>query len=81
MTKPTIIFRFTDAGKHTNIHMRASRRTMPAEQAARTHYNNAELRPFDGRPGAMDAYALPSVVAGIRIPRTAPMCAPTTNRV
>lgn len=24
------------------------------------HYDGRELRPFDGRPGAMDAYALPS---------------------
>ena len=44
-------------------------------------YNGAELRPFDGRPNAMDAYALPSMVAGVRIPRAAPICAPTTNRV
>lgn len=44
-------------------------------------YTGAELRPFDSRPGAMDAYALPSVVAGVRTPRTLPICAPTTNRV
>ena len=24
-------------------------------------YDGAELRPFDGRPGAMDAFALPSL--------------------
>ena len=24
------------------------------------HYDGRELRPFDGRPGAMDAYSLPS---------------------
>ena len=24
------------------------------------HYNGAELRPYNGRPGAMDAYKLPS---------------------
>ena len=28
-------------------------------------YNPVELRPFDGRPGAMDAYALPS--RGMRV--------------
>ena len=44
------------------------------------HYFGAELRPFDGRPNAMDAYALPSVVDGVRIPRALPICAPTTNR-
>ncbi len=26
----------------------------------RGHYNGAELRPYNGRPGAMDAYRLPS---------------------
>ena len=25
-------------------------------------YNGAELRPFDGRPGAMDAFSKPSLV-------------------
>ena len=44
-------------------------------------YNGAELCPFAGRPGAMDAFALPSVVGGARIPRARPICAPTTNRV
>lgn len=29
------------------------------------HYNGAELRPFDGRPGAMDAYRLPSRGMGV----------------
>lgn len=32
-----------------------------------TTYGGAELRPFDGRPGAMDAYKLPSVVNGKEI--------------
>lgn len=27
-------------------------------------YDGAELRPFEGRPGAMDAYALPSRGSG-----------------
>ena len=27
----------------------------------RGYYDGAELRAFDGRPGAMDAYALPSL--------------------
>lgn len=35
-------------------------------------YDGAELKPFDGRPGAMDAFSLPSLVSGERVPRTAP---------
>lgn len=27
---------------------------------SRENYDGAELRPYDGRPGAMDAYSLPS---------------------
>ena len=44
-------------------------------------YNSAELRPFDGRPNAMDAYALPSLVAGVSTPRAMPICTPTTKQV
>jgi hypothetical protein len=44
-------------------------------------YNGQELRPFDSRPGAMDAYHLPSVINGVRTPRALPICVPTTNRV
>lgn len=43
------------------------RRTVPAIAAPRTAhltttglYTGAELRPYEGRPGAMDAFALPS---------------------
>lgn len=36
------------------------------------YYMGAELRPYEGRPGAMDAFELPSVVNGERVPRTAP---------
>lgn len=32
------------------------------------HYNGAELRPFTGRPGAMDAYSLPSLKNGKQVP-------------
>lgn len=35
-------------------------------------YNGAELLPYQGRPGAMDAYALPSLVSGQRVERAAP---------
>jgi hypothetical protein len=30
-------------------------------------YSGKELRPFQGRPGAMDAYNLPSMVDGKRV--------------
>lgn len=36
-------------------------------------YAGAELRPFDGRPGAMVAFSLPSLVDGQRVPRRAPV--------
>jgi len=39
---------------------------------AKGTYNGAELRPFDGRPGAMDAFDLPSVVGGVPVERTRP---------
>lgn len=32
----------------------------------RDTYNGAELKPFDGRPRAMDAHRLPSLVNGRR---------------
>ena len=32
-------------------------------------YSGAELLPYSGRPGAMAAYALPSLVGGRRVPR------------
>lgn len=56
--------------------------TWLAEHARKADtYNGAELRPFSSRPGAMDAYALPSVINGVRTPRALPICVPTTNRV
>jgi hypothetical protein len=44
-------------------------------------YSGAELRPYEGRPGATDAYQLPSVINGVRTPRALPLCTPTNNRV
>ena len=35
----------------------------------RDHYDGAELRPFAGRPGAMDAFELPSLRFGERVYR------------
>ena len=35
----------------------------------REPYDGAELRPFEGRPGAMDAYRLPSLFNGRRVER------------
>jgi hypothetical protein len=51
------------------------------EQCQRKHlYTGRELQPNSTRPGAMDAYSLPSVVAGVRIARVMPLCAPTTTK-
>jgi hypothetical protein len=36
------------------------------------NYDGAELRPYTGRPGAMRAFELPSLVNGVRIERTRP---------
>jgi len=36
-------------------------------------YDGKELRPFEGRPGSMDAFALPSMVSGIAVDRRAPI--------
>jgi hypothetical protein len=36
-------------------------------------YAGAELRPFSGRPGAMRAFELPSLVDGQRVERRAPI--------
>lgn len=36
------------------------------------HYDGRELRPYEGRPGAMDAFALPSLQGGELVPRRAP---------
>lgn len=35
----------------------------------RTLYDGAELRPYEGRPGAMRAFALPSLIGGRRVAR------------
>jgi hypothetical protein len=42
-------------------------------EAPEGSYNGAELRPFSGRPGAMRAYELPSLVDGQRVERRAPI--------
>lgn len=35
--------------------------------SSRQLYNGAELRPYSGRPGAMDAYKMPSLHSGKRV--------------
>lgn len=42
------------------------------KQATSGTYDGAELRPFDGRPGSMDAYALPSRVGDKLVHHTGP---------
>lgn len=42
-------------------HTTPLRTGVTAASAVKTHYDGAELKPFEGRAGAMDAYKLPSV--------------------
>ena len=46
---------------------------MMSEELNPNHYLAPELRPYDGRPGAMDAFDLPSLVDGRRVPRKTPI--------
>jgi hypothetical protein len=47
--------------------------TPPRTRMGSGTYTGAELQPYTGRPGAMDAYALPSLSDGQRVPRRAPI--------
>lgn len=40
----------------------------PARHVPRGNYDPIELRPYDGRPGAMDAYSKPSLRDGVLVP-------------
>lgn len=51
---------------------RATRGEVRTYFSDRQTYTGAELAPFDGRPGSMDAFDLPSVVNGERIPHRRP---------
>lgn len=42
-------------------------------------YQGTELKPFTGRPGAMDAFDKPSLVNGKQVPRKAPSIQLTGN--
>lgn len=44
----------------------------PRNMRNTTHYSGAELRPYTGRPGALDAYRLPSLIDGQRVDRRPP---------
>lgn len=45
----------------------------PLEPRATHRYDGADLKPYTGRPGAMDAFALPSIHNGQRVERRAPI--------
>lgn len=45
----------------------------PIAAADPDHYLAPELRPYQGRPGAMDAFTLPSLVDGTAVERRRPM--------
>jgi hypothetical protein len=42
-------------------------------------YQGHELKPFTGRPGAMDAFSKPSIVNGQQVPRKEPTIQLTGN--
>ncbi len=67
-----------DQMAHVQNHIRSVRTMFTGHHVAteRQSYDGAELRPFTGRPGSMDAYALPSVVDGVKVPYTGirPQC-------
>ena len=44
-------------------------------------YDGAELKPFQGRPGSMDAYTLPSLDNGLRVAYNGPKPILTTQLV
>lgn len=47
-------------------------RAEPARLFPRELYDGKELRPYEGRPGAMRAFELPSLVNGVPVPRPRP---------
>lgn len=57
----------------------APRETPVRNSTTSGHYTATELRPYQGRPGAMDAFALPSVVNCVAVPRQAPSSMCTGN--
>lgn len=56
------------------IRMLAHNHAVAASRSAQdtTPYDGAELRPYTGRPNAMRAFELPSLVNGVARPRVAP---------
>ncbi len=50
----------------------AQSRGGPRDYLTSRDYRCSELAPFEGRPGSMDAFDLPSVVNGERIPHRRP---------
>lgn len=66
------LHRTADAGRRRSL-QHARERVTNASQHLRDPgtYDGAELRPFEGRPGAMDAFALPSLIGVRRVWRRA----------
>lgn len=58
------MWRLTEPGAHID----ADSRSRVKNSTTSGPYDPVELRPFDGRPGAMDAFLLPSVVNGKHVP-------------
>lgn len=56
-----------------------ARQAMQQAEASKSRsYDGRELRPYAGRPGAMDAYALPSLDNGRRTPHRPPISLAST---
>ena len=69
-------YQHTSAASTAYARSNASSTTAPAAPRSAFGsgtYTGAELQPYTGRPGAMDAYALPSLSNGQRVPRRAPI--------
>ncbi len=69
-------YQHTSAAGTAYARSNASSTTAPAAPRTRMGsgtYSGAELQPYTGRPGAMDAYALPSLSNGQRVERRAPI--------
>lgn len=63
-TERAPLWRLSDPGAH----VQTPPTTRVTNSTSGGPYEPTELRPFDGRPGAMDAFLLPSMVNGQRVP-------------
>ena len=62
----------TGTSQQPKYRMRGEAATNAAYHRDWGRYDGAELRPYTGRPGAMDAFSLPSLVQGQQVPARRP---------